>query len=108
MGGGHFVGFVTVAVGGLCYSAYMTKQATRRDNKELLELGKKLQDFLDTGYVNRKQSLWFSFLKGIAGGFGAFLGGTIVVVLLLWFLSFFKEVPLLGPLTDRVRQTIQQ
>lgn len=60
-------------------------------DKELLELGKKLTNFYETGYVNKKEAFTWSFLKGLAAGFGAFLGGTLVIGLLIWILSFFDN-----------------
>jgi hypothetical protein len=75
-------------------------------NEELIALGKKLQAFYDSGYVNRKQALYFSFLKGIAAGFGAFLGGTLVVVLILWILSLFNQAPFVGPIVESLNKTL--
>ncbi len=70
------------------------KTTTKRSDKELLELGKKLQGFYDAGYVNRKQALLFSFLKGLVTGFGAFLGGTVLIGVVLAIISLFKDLPL--------------
>lgn len=75
-------------------------------DRQALELGKKLLVFYESGYVDRKQALAFAFLKGLAAGLGAFLGGTIVIALLLWILSQFGEVPLLGPVVDSLRDTL--
>ena len=76
-------------------------------DKELLELGKKLQDFYDSGYVDKKQSILFAVYKGIASGLGAIIGGTIVIALLLWILGLFDHVPLIGHFVDSVQNTIQ-
>jgi len=65
----------------------------RLDQKELLELGTKLQQFYNSGYVNKKQSILFAFYKGVASGFGALIGGTIVVGVLIWILSLFHQLP---------------
>lgn len=65
---------------------------THRDVKEL---GGKLQRVLDFGYDSKWQMMYFSFLKGLATGFGVFLGGTVLIVLLLWVLSFFDNIPIL-------------
>jgi hypothetical protein len=75
----------------------MSKKLT---DKQYEELGKKLVAFYETGYVNKKQAVTSSFLKGLAGGFGAFLGGTILIGLLLWFLSLFDHIPLIDGLRD--------
>ena len=76
-------------------------------DKELLELGKKLQNFYDSGYVNKKQALLFTFYKGLASGLGAFLGGTIVIGLLIWILSLFHQLPFVGHIQDALHQAVR-
>ena len=76
--------------------------AKKLTDKEYQDLGKKLVSFYETGYVDKKQAVSFSFLKGLAGGFGAFLGGTILIGLLLWLLSLFDHIPFI----DGIRQSL--
>lgn len=75
--------------------------------KEAMELGKKLEQFYNLGYINKKQALLFSFYKGIASGIGVFLGGTIVIGLLIWVLGLFGEVPLVGRFVENINQTLE-
>lgn len=77
------------------------------NQKELLELGQKLEQFYNTGYVNKKQALLFSLYKGIATGLGVFVGGTILIALLVWILGLFGEVPLLGHFVDSLNKSLQ-
>ncbi len=86
----------------------MSTEKLTKSEREQLELGKKLQAFYEMGYVDKKSALLFSVLKGMAGGFGAFVGGTLVIALLLWGLSSLKEVPLVGPVTRQVQKTLQK
>lgn len=72
------------------------------------ELGHMLIDIYESGYLSKKEAYKISFFKGIAGGFGGVIGATIVVALLLWTMSLFHKVPLLGPFVDRARNTVQQ
>ena len=53
---------------------------------------------MELGYVSKKQALWFSFLKGIAAGSGAFIGGTVVIGIVIWILSYFSGVPIIDKL----------
>lgn len=71
--------------------------------KELQKLGANMLDFFEYGYIDKKKMLSISFLKGLATGFGVFLGGTVLIVLLLWILSLFNEIPLV----DHVYRTIK-
>jgi hypothetical protein len=56
-------------------------------DKELQKLGADMLDFFEYGYRDRKKMLYVSFLKGLATGFGVFLGGTVLIVLLIWVFS---------------------
>jgi hypothetical protein len=78
---------------------------TKNHDKEMMELGHKLQNFYEMGYVSKKQAISFSFIKGLATGAGAFLGGTIVIALLIWLLGLFDTVPLVGHLVDVLRHS---
>jgi hypothetical protein len=51
--------------------------------------------------------LKMSFLKGIAAGFGGVIGATIVVGLVVWILSLFETIPLVGPVVDNVKGTVK-
>ena len=82
--------------------------SSKKTDDELLELGKKLQQFYDSGYVNKKQTFLFSFLKGLASGLGAFLGGTIVIGLLLWLLSLVGHVPFVDHIVNPIQDTLHK
>lgn len=79
---------------------------TKKD-RELVRLGKMLRDFAELGVMSRKELLWVSFLRGLAQGFGAIVGGTLLVGLLIWLLGFFNHIPLLGEAAGVVSDTIQ-
>lgn len=77
-------------------------------DKKRLEFAKQVEYMYEAVNPNWRKLLTFAFLKGIATGLGVFLGGTIVVALLLWILSGLGEVPFLNHLTDKVEHTLQQ
>lgn len=78
-----------------------------KQEQELLQLGQRMQDFFNSGYVSKKQAFWSSFLKGVLSGAGGVIGGTIVISLLLWLLTFFQTVPLLSHASQNIRSTLQ-
>lgn len=80
--------------------------ADKISDKELLELGKKLQNFYELGYVSKKSALGYTFLKGILQGFGIFLGGTVVVALLAWILGYFDQVPLVHSFVQAIQRSL--
>ena len=80
----------------------------KKEDKKMLELGKQVAVILDLNRASRKTMMINSFLRGLAQGFGAVVGGTILVALLIWVLGLFNQIPLLGDATDAVTDTIQQ
>jgi len=72
------------------------------------QLGQMLVNIYETGYLDKKQSYKNSFIKGVLAGLGGVIGATLIVALLLWTLSLFSDVPLIGRITHNVNQTIQQ
>lgn len=83
-------------------------KAEKNQQDELLELGKKLQNFYELGYVNKRSALGFTFVKAIVQGIGVFIGGTVVVAILLWILSGLEEVPLVKPVRDALEMPTSQ
>lgn len=83
----------------------MSKAKTQKDYEQL---GQMLTNIYETGYVDRNQSYKMSFVKGLLAGLGGVIGATIVVALLLWALTFFDNVPLVGRFTEKTRNTIEQ
>lgn len=84
------------------------KNKTKLSDAQYLELGKKLQAFYDMGYVSKRQAIWFSFIKGVAGGTGAFLGGTLVIAILIWILGLFHSINFLDKIVIQVQSTLQK
>ncbi len=80
--------------------------AKELSDKELAELGRKLQDLYETGYTGKKVAIGYTFLKGIAQGFGIFLGGTVVVALLAWILGYFDQVPLVNAFVEAIKRSV--
>ncbi len=75
--------------------------------KEYEDLGRTVAAIYETGYLDKKQMLKMSFLKGMASGLGGVLGATIVVALLLWVLSLLGEIPFAARITESIRDTIR-
>lgn len=80
--------------------------------KEFEAIGRDFWHIYEMNYKNRGRMYLFTFGKGVAQGFGIFLGGTILVALLLYGLSFFDEIPLVekiyNALTDPTSVKIEQ
>ena len=81
----------------------MPKPKSKEDYEQL---GRMLSNIYELGYVDHKQTLKMSFVKGLLGGLGGVIGATIVVALLIWVLSFFQNVPFVDRVYDNVRDTV--
>lgn len=81
--------------------------ASKKQQVDYEQLGKMLSNIYESGYINRNQAYKMSFLKGIAAGFGGVVGATMVLAIVLWVLSVFVDVPIIGPLLDPVQDTLQ-
>lgn len=77
-------------------------------DQQRIEFAKQLEDFYETSYADLKKILTFSFLKGVMTGLGVFIGGTLVVALLLWILSQLGHLPFVGDISKAAEQSIQQ
>lgn len=85
----------------------MKKQAQFTD-KQRIEFAKQVEHFYEVNAPTWRKTFAFSFLRGIATGLGVFVGGTIVVALLLWILSGLGNIPFLNDITDSAKQTLQR
>ncbi|HET7673197.1 MAG TPA: DUF5665 domain-containing protein [Candidatus Saccharimonadales bacterium] len=59
-------------------------------------------------YIDKKSFYINSFIRGVLVGAGGVIGATVLIAILLWVLSLFDTVPLIGPIIDNARETIQQ
>ncbi len=86
----------------------MPKTSKVNQQKDYEQLGRMLTNIYESGYVDRNQAYKMSFIKGLVAGLGGVIGATIVVALLLWVLTFFDNIPLVGRFTEQMRTTIEQ
>lgn len=71
------------------------------------EMGNMLISIYESGYLDQSKVYKMSFIKGVLAGFGGVLGASILVALLLWFLSFFSNIPFVGRIAKNVTQTVE-
>jgi uncharacterized membrane protein YfcA len=87
---------------------WQNKKANKPHKPKPEELGQMLVNIYESGYLDRNKAYKMSFIKGLVGGLGGVIGATIIVALLLWVLTFFQQVPLVGHFVDNLRTTIQK
>lgn len=84
------------------------KVSAKMTDVQRLEFAKQIEDFYEVSYADLKKVVTFSFIKGIATGLGVFLGGTIVVSLVLWILSLLPNLPFIGNLSKSAEHSISE
>jgi len=84
----------------------MKKEENKLTAKDYEKMGRMLEEIALIGYSSPKRVLWFSFVKGIAYGFGLFLAGTVVVGLVVGILGLFEQVPVVNKITEQVLNSI--
>ncbi len=71
-------------------------------------IGRLLESVVATGYLHRRRLIAANFLRGLFFGLGATIGLTIVLASLVYLLTFFSDLPLIGRLLDSITQTIEK
>lgn len=66
-----------------------------------------IEDLFYDFHRSRVEIYKMNFIRGIFLGFGTVIGGTVVIALIAWILSFFVNVPGIGDQVEQVQQTIQ-
>jgi hypothetical protein len=78
----------------------MPKKEVKRVEKDLAEIAKVFQQIGFREFVNFLESprkiMVRSFLSGIFKGFGVVVGMTVVVAIVVWFLTQLVDFPLIG------------
>ena len=81
--------------------AHMKKNETEAQRVVLEELFNDL-------YRNRVRIYKVNFVRGILFGAGSALGGTIVIALIVWLLSLFVNIPVIGNLFEDAQHSIER
>lgn len=78
------------------------------DDQQRIEFAKQIEMLYEAAHADKGKVFVFSLLKGVATGLGIFLGGTLIVALLLWLLTLGGNLPFIGKLSKAAERSIQQ
>ena len=85
------------------------KKITQKLNdQQRIEFAKQIEMLYEAAYQSKRKIFVMALLKGIATGLGIFLGGSLVVALLLWLLTLGGNLPFIGKLSQAAERSIQQ
>lgn len=76
--------------------------------KDPKEVAKALEVLFASDYIDVKRLHWENFVRGMFFGAGGVIGASVFIAILIWFLSLFDSVPIIGPIFDNTKATIQQ
>lgn len=91
----------------------MFKSKKKKQEDETLrrnhdDVAKALEILFATDYIDKKKLYVSNFIRGMVFSAGGIIGATLVIAVLIWVLSLFDNIPVVGPLFENTRETIQQ
>lgn len=66
-----------------------------------------IEELFNDIYAHRLRIYWVNFIRGISFSVGGIIGATVVIAVLLWVLSLFSGIPVVGNFFHQTQQTIQ-
>lgn len=66
-----------------------------------------LEELFNDFYDDRRNIYKMNFFRGIFFGLGSVLGGTVIVALVVWLLSFFVQIPGIGGAAQQAQSTLE-
>jgi hypothetical protein len=66
-----------------------------------------IEELFNDYYDDRRNVYKMNFFRGIFFGLGSVLGGTVVIGLVVWGLSFFINLPGIGNSVQQVQNTLE-
>ena len=65
-----------------------------------------LEELFNDYYIRRGDVYKMNFFRGIFFGLGSVIGGTLVVALIIWILSLFVDIPVIGNFLQDIKNSI--
>lgn len=76
--------------------------------KNRADVAKALEILFADDYISRRRLYAENFVRGMFFAIGGVIGATFVLGIVIWFLGLFDQIPLLGPVIDSFRDTIEK
>ena len=71
------------------------------------QVGRALESIVISGYHSTRRLVVFNLLRGLVFGIGSALGATVVLVIIVWLLSLFSDLPFIGDLFQSAQDTVR-
>ena len=66
-----------------------------------------MEELFNDYYDDRRNVYKMNFIRGIFFGLGSVLGGTVVIAVIVWGLSFFVDIPGIGDTAQQVQNSLE-
>jgi hypothetical protein len=66
-----------------------------------------LEDLFYDFNRSRGEIYKMNFIRGIFFGLGSVIGGTVIIALALWLMSFFVDIPGIGHSVEQLQNTLE-
>ncbi|MFZ1361005.1 MAG: DUF5665 domain-containing protein [Candidatus Saccharimonadales bacterium] len=66
-----------------------------------------IEELFNDFYDDRRNIYVMNFFRGVFFGFGSVIGGTAVVALVIWILSFFVQLPGVGQTAEQAQDRLR-
>lgn len=82
----------------------LEKKIEREEDRLEIERKAFLEEMFNDIYNKRRRIYGVNFFRGLFFGLGTFLGGTVVVALLVWLLSRFVDWPFVEKIIEALQR----
>jgi hypothetical protein len=77
-------------------------------NQQVNNMRKEMyEEFFYAFYNDRRKVYWMNFVRGVFFGLGTFLSGTVVIAGVVWVLTQFVTVPVIGDFVQQILDTMR-
>ena len=67
-----------------------------------------LEELFNDLHRRRTEVYKMNFVRGVFFGLGSVIGGTVIIALAVWILSFFINLPGIGQPIEQIQQSLQK
>lgn len=85
----------------------MPEKKAKQKQSDYEKIGRTMESIVLFGYANKARLFYTNFLRGLFFGMGSALGATILIGLVIYILSLFSEIPLVGGFFEKLQTTIE-
>lgn len=82
------------------------KSASELTAGDYEKLGRQLAALFINFDPSKRRIYWVNLWLGVLRGFGGVIGATIGIVILIYVLSLFSNIPLIGPFVNNVKHSV--